>query len=96
MTQTKDHCYVCGTPPRVEDPSIPEEYYRGLWCHSSCLNSPEGIAWRRGRTQWDPGFARYLRLSSVGLRMPCPSCGQVCSISAFHYAYVASQDAVPG
>src|SRR5512134_344743 len=61
MTQARDRCFVCGTEARGDEPTVPEEYFTGLWCHLSCLNSSEGIAWRKERTRTDPGYARYLR-----------------------------------
>lgn len=82
MAGVDDTCFVYnGGAPR-EDPRIPEEYYPGLWCHLSCLDSPAGIAWREERTRRDPGYARYLRLSTVGLPVVCPSCGRECCLSA--------------
>ena len=73
---------MCGTEARGDEPTVPEEYFAGLWCHLSCLNSSEGIEWRKERTRTDPGYARYLRLSTVGLPVVCPSCGGPCLLSA--------------
>ncbi len=77
-----DTCFVCHGSERNGEPQIPEEYYPGLWCHLACLNSSRGIAWRKARTQSDPGYARYLRFSTVGLPVVCPSCGAHCCLSA--------------
>ncbi len=82
MAGADDTCFVCDGGVRSDDPRIPEECYPGLWCHLSCLNSPAGTAWRAKRSQSDPGYARYLRLSTVGLRVVCPSCGEECCLSA--------------
>jgi hypothetical protein len=75
-------CLVCGEVPRADEPVIPEEFYPGSWWHLSCLNSPTGLEWRERRRQSDPRYARYLRLSTVGLPIECPRCGQACCISA--------------
>ncbi len=82
MAGADDTCFVCDGDARSDDPRIPEEYYPGLWCHLSCLNSLPGTAWRAKRSQSDPGYARYLRFSTVGLPVICPSCGGHCRLSA--------------
>jgi hypothetical protein len=82
VSDRAENCFVCGAGVRGNEPGIPEEYYPTLWCHAACLNSPEGIAWRERQKAADPGYDRYLRLSTVGLRVECPACGFVCCLSA--------------
>jgi hypothetical protein len=77
-----ERCYACGNRLQEGDAAQALDYYTGVWCHDTCLNSPQGIAWREHKRKSDPGFDRFWRLQAVGLRTTCPSCGKDCLIAA--------------
>jgi hypothetical protein len=82
MNGGADTCAVCGGPRDARGAEVPDDEGAGRWVHLSCLGSPPGVAWRERQGEADPGFARHLRLSSVGLPVRCPSCGTRCRLSA--------------
>jgi hypothetical protein len=77
-----ERCYACGNPPRDGDFPVMFDYYPGVWCHGTCLNSPEGRSWLEQQRKSDPGFDRFMLLQTVGLRTMCPACGKECFLSA--------------
>jgi hypothetical protein len=80
--ERETECCVCGAGVRTDDPAVPDEYFAPAWCHRACVNSPGGIAWREKQKATDPGYARYLRLSTVGRSVACPACAGSCRVSA--------------
>ncbi len=68
-------CVICGradVPKRaiVEDPFFP-----GVYWHILCINSAEGRQWRAELEEKNPGYRRWIVLSSHGVRVSCPKCG---------------------
>jgi hypothetical protein len=82
MSLAPGTCCVCGGVARSDEPVVDDEYYPHVWSHGSCVNTPAGVAWRERQRGGDPGYARYLRLSTVGLTIECPACGLACIVSA--------------
>jgi len=50
-------------------------YYADVWIHLNCSNTDKAKQWRQQRVSEDPGYNRYLRLISDGIRTPCTLCG---------------------
>jgi hypothetical protein len=68
-------CMICGLKSDLGKPLIPEGYYQDVLFHIQCLNSDQARAWRIERMRDDPGYKRYMDLTTAGQKQPCLICG---------------------
>lgn len=66
---------MCGEDGQPLNPLVADEFYQGVSVHLHCLNSPAGRARHDAQCAADPQYARYSMLITVGLSVPCSSCG---------------------
>jgi hypothetical protein len=85
MYRMTDLCSLCGAVGEQRDPLIADEFYLDIQMHLHCLNSAAGVEWRRVRAEADPGYARYLSLTTVGLPISCPTCATTALVSPKAY-----------
>ncbi len=78
MTLERDQepvCAICGEAATVGAFLHDDPFFLGVRWHVLCVNSAQGRQWRREREEADPGYRRYVRLASQGVRVRCPECG---------------------
>jgi ribosomal protein L37AE/L43A len=79
---TVQRCIICGTTGQANVPLVPQGLDDDVWMCLTCLNSPEGSAWRQARRAADPAYDRFWLLSTVSLHAECPECRQPLYVSA--------------
>jgi hypothetical protein len=70
-----DACDLCGGPGETVNPLVADDYHEHVRLHLHCLNSPDGRARTASRVSADPGYARFLRLGTMGQDVACAACG---------------------